>query len=68
MNAATEGSCQATGATAMFGLQIDLVLLHNLGLLLGQPFKTVQQLTHYRQELGRQMAASLEPGATAHVS
>lgn len=43
-------------------------ILHNLSLLLGQPFKTVQQLNHYRKELGRQMTASLEPGATPHVS
>ncbi|MDB5869663.1 MAG: hypothetical protein JWP96_1995 [Polaromonas sp.] len=34
-------------------------ILHNLGLLLEQPFKTVQQLNHYRKTLGRQMAASL---------
>ena len=33
-------------------------ILHNLGLLLGQPFKTVQQLNHCRKALGRQLAAS----------
>ncbi|MEO5659788.1 MAG: ferritin-like domain-containing protein [Polaromonas sp.] len=36
-------------------------ILHNLSLLLDQPFKTVQQLNHYRKELGRQLAASLAP-------
>jgi hypothetical protein len=33
-------------------------ILHNLGLLLGQPFKTVQQLNHYRKEISRQVAAA----------
>ena len=42
-------------------------ILHNLSLLLGQPFKTVQQLNHYRKELGRQMAASLAPDAMAQA-
>lgn len=37
-------------------------ILHNPGFLLGQPFKTVQQLNHYRKELGRQLAASQAPG------
>ena len=36
-------------------------ILHNLGLLLGQPFKTVQQLNHYRKELGRQFAGPQAP-------
>ena len=38
-------------------------ILHNLGLLLDQPIKTVQQLNHYRKELVRQMAETLQPGA-----
>ena len=42
-------------------------ILHNLSLLLDQPFKTVQQLNHYRKELGRQIAASLAPQATPQV-
>jgi len=33
-------------------------ILHNLSLLLERPFKTVQQLNHYRKELGRQLAAA----------
>ena len=36
-------------------------ILHNLSLLLGQPFKTVQQLNHYRKALGRQLAAAQAP-------
>jgi hypothetical protein len=40
-------------------------ILHNLGLLLGQPFKTVQQLNHYRKALGRQMDTALAPGASS---
>lgn len=43
-------------------------ILHNLSLLLDQPFKTVQQLNHYRKELGRQMTASLEAGATSQAA
>ncbi len=38
-------------------------ILHNLSLLLERPFKTVQQLNHYRKEMGRQAAAVLEPAA-----
>jgi len=38
-------------------------ILHNLSLLLDQPFKTVQQLNHYRKALGRQIDASLAPDA-----
>ena len=36
-------------------------ILHNLGLLLGQSFKTVQQLNHYRKELSRHLAAAHAP-------
>ena len=43
-------------------------ILHNLSLLLDQPFKTVQQLNHYRKELGRQMTASLEACATSQAA
>ena len=38
-------------------------ILHNLSLLLERPFKTVQQLNHYRKEMGRQAAAVLESAA-----
>lgn len=38
-------------------------ILHNLSLLLDQPFKTVQQLNYYRKALSRQIAASLAPDA-----
>ena len=43
-------------------------ILHNLSLLLDRPFKTVQQLNHYRKELGRQMAASSEPGTLSQAT
>ena len=34
-------------------------ILHNLGLLLNQSFKTVQELNRYRKEIGREIAAAL---------
>ena len=40
-------------------------LLHNLGLLLNQSFKTVQELNHYRKALGRELAAAAATGASA---
>ena len=39
-------------------------ILHNLGLLLNQRFKTVQQLNRYRKELGRDLAATPLPDET----
>ena len=36
-------------------------ILHNLGLLLNQRFKTVQELNRYRKALGREIAASPPP-------
>ena len=43
-------------------------ILHNLSLLLDQSFKTVQQLNHYRKELGRQLAGSPMPGTLPQTS
>ncbi len=43
-------------------------ILHNLGLLLEQSFKTVQELNRYRKALGRELAASLPPGATPQAA
>ena len=40
-------------------------ILHNLGLLLDQSFKTVQELNRYRKELGRALAASPAPGMSS---
>ena len=40
-------------------------LLHNLGLLLNQSFKTVQELNHYRKALAREMAAAVIADANA---
>ena len=40
-------------------------LLHNLGLLLNQSFKTVQELNHYRKALSRELAAAAVTGASA---
>ena len=40
-------------------------ILHNLGLLLDQSFKTVQELNRYRKELGRALAAPLAPGLSS---
>ena len=42
--------------------------LHNLSLLLDQPFKTVQQLNRYRKELSRELAETLAPANEAHAS
>ena len=36
-------------------------ILHNLSLLLERPFKTVQQLNHYRKEMGRQLETAPAP-------
>ena len=43
-------------------------ILHNLSLLLERPFKTVQQLNHYRKEMSRQAAAVLEPAAALQAA
>jgi hypothetical protein len=43
-------------------------LLHNLGLLLNQSFKTVQELNHYRKALGREVAASAVANAGAQTA
>ena len=43
-------------------------ILHNLSLLLDQPFKTVQQLNRDRKELSRELAATLAPPNEAHAS
>ena len=43
-------------------------LLHNLGLLLNQSFKTVQELNHYRKALGREVAASVVASADAQTA
>ena len=40
-------------------------LLHNLGLLLNQSFKTVQELNHYRKALAREVAAAVIADANA---
>ena len=40
-------------------------ILHNLGLLLDQSFKTVQELNRYRKELGRALAAPAAPGMSS---
>ncbi len=40
-------------------------LLHNLGLLLNQSFKTVQELNRYRKALAREVAACQIAGASA---
>ena len=40
-------------------------LLHNLGLLLNQNFKTVQELNHYCKALGRELGAAAATGASA---
>jgi hypothetical protein len=36
-------------------------ILHNLSLLLERPFKTVQQLNHYRKDMARQLETAHEP-------
>ena len=43
-------------------------ILHNLGLLLNQTFKTVQELNRYRKALGREIAASPPPGAAPQAA
>ena len=43
-------------------------ILHNLGLLLTQTFKTVQELNRYRKALGREIAASPPPGAAPQAA
>ena len=40
-------------------------ILHNLGLLLDQSFKTVQELNRYRKQLGRALAAPAMPGMSS---
>ena len=40
-------------------------ILHNLGLLLDQSFKTVQELNRYRKQLGLALAASPAPGISS---
>lgn len=42
-------------------------ILHNLSLLLNQSFSTVQELNHYRRELGRELAAPRVPDAMLHT-
>jgi hypothetical protein len=36
-------------------------ILHNMSLLLGRSFQTVQELNRYRKELGQELAAALAP-------
>jgi hypothetical protein len=38
-------------------------ILHNLGLLFGRSFQTVQELNRYRKELSRELSAAMMPGA-----
>ena len=40
-------------------------ILHNLGLLLDQSFKTVQELNRYRKQLGLALAAPAAPGMSS---
>jgi hypothetical protein len=39
-------------------------ILHNMSLLLGRSFKTVQELNRYRKELGQELAAALAPAGS----
>ena len=43
------------------GTKVVERMLHNPGLLLGQPFKTAQQFNRYCKALGRQLAAVHAP-------
>ena len=39
-------------------------ILHNMSLLLGRSFQTVQELNRYRKELTQEMAATLVPAVS----
>lgn len=39
-------------------------ILHNMSLLMGRSFQTVQELNRYRKELGQELMASLSPEAS----
>ena len=50
---------------ALWESRVVARLLHNLGLLLNQSFKTVQKLNHYRKTLSRELAAGAVTSASA---
>lgn len=52
---------------AVWEIKVVDRILHNLSLLLNQSFSTVQELNHYRRELGRELAAPRVPDAMLHT-
>ena len=39
-------------------------ILHNMSLIMGRSFQTVQELNRYRKELGQELLLSLAPAAS----